>query len=85
MLFIPFRANDRKLAAPDVNIKNITEGSSWVSRSRAGGFACCLTLPGAAGAVIDLLRNQDDKESKMTPIIEREKSMRKALELYDRY
>lgn len=46
--------------------------------------AAC-TLPGAAGAVIDLLRNQDDKESKMTPIIEREKSMRKALELYDRY
>ena len=42
--------------------------------------AAC-TLPGVAGAVIDLLRNQDDKESKMTSIIEREKSMRKALEL----
>jgi 4-hydroxy-4-methyl-2-oxoglutarate aldolase len=40
---------------------------------------------GAADAVIDLLKKYDDKESKMIPIIEREKSMRKALEQYGRY
>jgi regulator of RNase E activity RraA len=40
---------------------------------------------GAADAVIDLLKKYDDKESKMIPIIEREKSMRKALEQYNRY
>ena len=39
----------------------------------------------AADAVIDLLKKYDDKESKMIPIIEREKSMRKALEQYGRY
>jgi regulator of RNase E activity RraA len=39
----------------------------------------------AADAVIDLLKKYDDKESKMIPIIEREKSMRKALEQYNRY
>ncbi len=45
-----------------------------------------VVVPAAsAEAVIDLLRKYDDKESKMIPIIEREKSMRKALEQYNRY
>ncbi len=35
--------------------------------------------------VIALLKDYDDKESKMVPIIEREKSMLKALEIYGRY
>lgn len=39
----------------------------------------------AAGKVIALLKQYDDKESKMIPIIEREKSMLKALEIYNRY
>jgi regulator of RNase E activity RraA len=39
----------------------------------------------AAEAVVDLLKKYDDKESQMIPIIEREKSMRKALEKYNRY
>ena len=39
----------------------------------------------AAEKVIELLKQYDDKESKMIPIIEREKSMRKALEQYNRY
>jgi len=39
----------------------------------------------AAEKVIALLRQYDDKESKMIPIIEREKSMLKALEIYNRY
>jgi hypothetical protein len=34
---------------------------------------------------VDLLRQYDDKESKMIPIIKREKSMLKALEIYNRY
>ena len=38
-----------------------------------------------AGQVVDLMRQYDDKESKMVPIIERTKSMLKALELYNRY
>ena len=45
-----------------------------------------VVVPAAsAETVIDLLRKYDDKESKMIPIIEREKSMRKALEQYNRY
>ena len=47
---------------------------------------------GLAGAVIDgavrditELKQYDDKESKMIPIIGREKSMLKALEIYNRY
>ena len=40
---------------------------------------------GAAEKVVALLKQYDDKESKMIPIIEREKSMRKALEIYNRY
>ena len=39
----------------------------------------------AAEKVVALLKQYDDKESKMIPIIEREKSMLKALELYNRY
>ncbi len=45
-----------------------------------------VVVPAAsAEAVVELLRKYDDKESKMIPIIEREKSMRKALEQYNRY
>jgi 4-hydroxy-4-methyl-2-oxoglutarate aldolase len=39
----------------------------------------------AAEKVVGLLKQYDDKESKMIPIIEREKSMLKALEIYNRY
>ena len=39
----------------------------------------------AAEKVIEFLKQYDDKESKMIPIIEREKSMRKALEQFNRY
>ena len=39
----------------------------------------------AAERVIELLKQYDDKESKMIPIIEKEKSMLKALEIYNRY
>jgi regulator of RNase E activity RraA len=39
----------------------------------------------AASRVLELLLQYDDKESRMIPIIEREKSMLKALELYNRY
>jgi 4-hydroxy-4-methyl-2-oxoglutarate aldolase len=39
----------------------------------------------AADEVIKLLADYDDKESKMVPIITREKSMLKALEIYGRY
>jgi len=39
----------------------------------------------AAERVVELLRQYDDKESKMVPIIQREKSMLKALEIYNRY
>jgi len=39
----------------------------------------------AAEKVIEFLKLYDDKESKMIPIIKREKSMRKALEQYNRY
>jgi 4-hydroxy-4-methyl-2-oxoglutarate aldolase len=39
----------------------------------------------AAEKVVELLKQYDDKESKMVPIIQREKSMLKALELYNRY
>ena len=40
---------------------------------------------GAADKVVALLKQYDEKESKMIPIIEREKSMLKALEIYNRY
>jgi regulator of RNase E activity RraA len=39
----------------------------------------------AAEKVVALLKQYDDKESKMLPIIGREKSMLKALEIYNRY
>jgi len=39
----------------------------------------------AAARVVELIGQYDDKESKMLPIIEREKSMLRALELYNRY
>jgi regulator of RNase E activity RraA len=39
----------------------------------------------AAERVLELLRQYDDKESKMIPIIQREKSLLKALEIYQRY
>lgn len=39
----------------------------------------------AAERVVELLKQYDDKESKMIPIIEKEKSMLKALEIYNRY
>lgn len=45
-----------------------------------------VVVPQAAAAqVVDVLATYNDKESKMVPIIEREKSMRKALEIYGRY
>ena len=40
---------------------------------------------GAAEKVVALLKQYDEKESKMIPIIDREKSMLKALEIYNRY
>ena len=39
----------------------------------------------AAEKVVALLKQYDDKESKMIPSIEREKSLLKALEIYNRY
>jgi regulator of RNase E activity RraA len=39
----------------------------------------------AAEKVVELLKQYDDKESKMMPIIKKEKSMLKALEIYNRY
>lgn len=39
----------------------------------------------AAAKVVEVLATYNDKETKMVPIIEREKSMRKALEIYGRY
>lgn len=39
----------------------------------------------AAVRVVELIAQYDDKESRMIPIIEREKSMLKALEIYNRY
>ena len=39
----------------------------------------------AADRVVALIEQYDEKESKMIPIIEREKSMLKALEIYQRY
>jgi 4-hydroxy-4-methyl-2-oxoglutarate aldolase len=39
----------------------------------------------AAEKVIALLKQYDDKESKMVPIIQREKSILKAIEIYQRY
>ena len=45
-----------------------------------------VVVPAAsAQRVIELLKQYDDKESKMIPIIEKEKSMLKALEIYNRY
>lgn len=38
-----------------------------------------------AGKVVALLKDYDERESKMVPIIQREKSMLKALEIYGRY
>jgi regulator of RNase E activity RraA len=40
---------------------------------------------GAADQVVALLKDYDARESKMVPIIQREKSMLKALEIYGRY
>ena len=45
----------------------------------------CNTVAEAAEKVVLLLKHYDDKESKMIPIIEREKSMMKALEIYNSY
>ena len=39
----------------------------------------------AANQVVALLKDYDARESKMVPIIQREKSMLKALEIYGRY
>ena len=39
----------------------------------------------AAERVVELLKQYDDKESKMMPIIKKEKSMLKAREIYNRY
>ena len=45
-----------------------------------------VVVPAAAAMrVIELLKQYDDKESKMLTIIEKEKSMLKALEIYNRY
>jgi 4-hydroxy-4-methyl-2-oxoglutarate aldolase len=38
-----------------------------------------------ADEVVDLIRQYDEKESKMVPIIKETKSMLKALEKYNRY
>jgi regulator of RNase E activity RraA len=38
-----------------------------------------------AAEVVDLIRQYDEKESKMVPIIKETKSMLKALEKYNRY
>ncbi len=40
---------------------------------------------GAADQVVALLEDYDARESKMVPLIQREKSMQKALEIYGRY
>ena len=51
-----------------------------------GDAAGVVVVPaGAAEKLVTLLKQYDDKESKMLPIIEREKSMLKALEIYNRY
>jgi hypothetical protein len=51
--------------------------------SHDGGI---VVVPAAAAEkVIALLKQYDDKESKMLLIIEKEKSMLKALEIYNRY
>ena len=45
-----------------------------------------VVVPAAhAEKIIELLKQYDDKESKMMPIIKKEKSMLKALEIYNRY
>lgn len=45
-----------------------------------------VVVPQASAAkVVEVLATYNDKETKMVPIIEREKSMRKALEIYGRY
>jgi len=45
-----------------------------------------VVVPQAAAAqVVEVIATYNDKESKMVPIIEREKSMRKALDIYGRY
>ncbi|UCH47314.1 MAG: RraA family protein [Betaproteobacteria bacterium] len=45
-----------------------------------------VVVPAAAGQkVVELLAEYDDKETKMMPIIQREKSILKAIEIYKRY
>jgi len=53
---------------------------------RVGDADGVVVVPQAAAErVVELLKQYDDKESKMIPIIRREKSMLKALEIYQRY
>ncbi len=45
-----------------------------------------VVIPAAtAQEVVELLAEYDDKETKMMPIIQREKSILKAIEIYNRY
>jgi regulator of RNase E activity RraA len=63
-------------------------GDVWVNPGDyiVGDTDGVVVVPAAAAEkVIALLKQYDDKESKMLPIIEREKSMLKAIEIYNRY
>ena len=63
-------------------------GDIWVNPGDyiVGDTDGVVVVPAAAAErVIELLKQYDDKESKMIPIIEKEKSMLKALEIYNRY
>jgi len=54
----------------------------WIVGDRSGVVVVPVET---LGKVLDLLRQYDDKESKMIPIIKEEKSMLKALARYNRY
>jgi len=54
----------------------------WIIGDRSGVVVVPVET---LGKVLDLLRQYDDKESKMIPIIKEEKSMLKALARYNRY
>ena len=63
-------------------------GRAWSSRattSSATPTAWWWSRRRRPRRVVELIAQYDDKESKMIPIIEREKSMLKALEIYQRY
>jgi regulator of RNase E activity RraA len=63
-------------------------GDIWVNPGDyiIGDSDGVVVVPAAAAVqVIALLKQYDDKESKMISIIQQEKSMLKALEIYNRY